>query len=72
MTCGMPIANKYRFFQDQVVARKREQGVSLTEVIYFDISMLDRPVQKTIEGTVLDEMGITNVCCRRHMLTHVE
>ena len=29
-------------------------------------------VQKTEEGVVLDEIGFTKICCRRHFLTHVE
>jgi DNA-directed RNA polymerase I, II, and III subunit RPABC5 len=29
-------------------------------------------VEKTAEGIVLDDLGLTNVCCRRHMLTHVD
>ena len=28
--------------------------------------------EKTTEGEVLDELGLRNVCCRRHMLTHVD
>jgi DNA-directed RNA polymerase I, II, and III subunit RPABC5 len=28
--------------------------------------------KKTIEGDVLDDLGLTNVCCRRHILTHVD
>jgi DNA-directed RNA polymerase I, II, and III subunit RPABC5 len=29
-------------------------------------------IEKTAEGTVLDDLGLHNVCCRRHMLTHVD
>jgi DNA-directed RNA polymerase I, II, and III subunit RPABC5 len=29
-------------------------------------------INKTIEGNVLDELGLTKMCCRRHMLTHVD
>jgi DNA-directed RNA polymerase subunit N (RpoN/RPB10) len=29
-------------------------------------------VEKTPEGVVLDDLGVKNVCCRRHMLTHVD
>ena len=29
-------------------------------------------VEKTVEGEVLDNLGLRNVCCRRHMLTHVD
>jgi DNA-directed RNA polymerase subunit N (RpoN/RPB10) len=28
--------------------------------------------KKTIEGKVLDTLGLTRICCRRHMLTHVD
>jgi DNA-directed RNA polymerase subunit N (RpoN/RPB10) len=29
-------------------------------------------MEKTAEGEVLDELRLTNMCCRRHMLTHVD
>jgi DNA-directed RNA polymerase I, II, and III subunit RPABC5 len=28
--------------------------------------------EKTPEGQVLDELGLTKMCCRRHLLTHVD
>jgi DNA-directed RNA polymerase I, II, and III subunit RPABC5 len=28
--------------------------------------------EKTPEGEVLDELGMTKMCCRRHFLTHVD
>ena len=28
--------------------------------------------EKTPEGEVLDELNLTKMCCRRHMLTHVD
>ena len=27
---------------------------------------------KTAEGEVLDILGLDKICCRRHMLTHVD
>ena len=29
-------------------------------------------IKKTIEGQTLDHLGLTKMCCRRHMLTHVD
>ena len=29
-------------------------------------------VKKTPEAEVLDRIGLKNMCCRRHMLTHVD
>jgi DNA-directed RNA polymerase I, II, and III subunit RPABC5 len=28
--------------------------------------------EKTPEGEVLDDLGLNKMCCRRHMLTHVD
>jgi len=28
--------------------------------------------EKTPEGEVLDELGLNKLCCRRHILTHVD
>jgi len=29
-------------------------------------------MDKTPEGEVLDQLKLVNVCCRRHMLTHID
>jgi DNA-directed RNA polymerase I, II, and III subunit RPABC5 len=34
--------------------------------------MAKKPLEKTPEGHVLDRLKLFNVCCRRHMLTHVD
>jgi DNA-directed RNA polymerase I, II, and III subunit RPABC5 len=28
--------------------------------------------EKTPEGEVLDDLGLNKLCCRRHILTHVD
>jgi|TARA_B110000879_G_scaffold115421_1_gene153706 DNA-directed RNA polymerase subunit N (RpoN/RPB10) len=67
-TCGMVLADKYRFYQNEVRRIKLSQGAKVDNVVYLTKVNTD----KTIEGTLLDELGLTNVCCRRHMLTHVD
>jgi len=67
-TCGMVLADKYRFYQNEVRKIKLSQGVDLEKVVYLTKSK----VEKTPEGKVLDELDLVNVCCRRHMLTHVD
>jgi DNA-directed RNA polymerase I, II, and III subunit RPABC5 len=37
-----------------------------------EVYLTKENVDKTPEGTVLDDLGLKNVCCRRHMLTHVD
>ena len=67
-TCGMVLADKYRYFQNEVRKIKLSQGMDLEKVTY----LTKNKVEKTPEGTVLDDLALHNVCCRRHMLTHVD
>ena len=67
-TCGMVLGDKFRYYQNEVRRIKLLQGTSIDNVVYLTKSNTD----KTIEGTTLDNLGLKNVCCRRHMLTHVD
>ena len=67
-TCGMVLADKYRYYQNEVRRIKLLQGKSTENVIY----LTKGNTEKTIEGTILDDLGLTKVCCRRQMLTHVD
>ncbi len=67
-TCGGVLADKYRFYQEQVRKIKVSKGQDINKVIY--LSKGDMP--QTAEAKVLNDLGLTNVCCRRHMLTHVD
>ena len=67
-TCGNVLADKYRYFQAQVRQIKIQKGADVEKVVYLTKDTMD----KTPEGTVLDNLNLTNVCCRRHMLTHFD
>ena len=67
-TCGTVLADKYRYYQNEVRKTKLSQGMKLDKVVY----LTKDKVEKTPEGIVLDNLGLNNVCCRRHMLTHVD
>ena len=67
-TCGCVLADKYRFYQDRVRKMKIQKGVTVDKVIY----LTKKNIEKTAEGIVLDELGLYDPCCRRHMLTHVD
>tara|TARA_B110000967_G_C18800443_1_gene518180 strand:- start:275 stop:508 length:234 start_codon:yes stop_codon:yes gene_type:complete len=67
-TCGNVLADKYRYYQAEVRRNKLLQGINDEKVIY----LTKDNTEKTIEGKVLDDLGLKNVCCRRHMLTHVD
>jgi DNA-directed RNA polymerase I, II, and III subunit RPABC5 len=67
-TCGNVLADKYRYYLDEVRKIKLANGLNVDKVCYLTKSNME----KTAEGTVLDNLGLKNVCCRRHMLTHVD
>jgi DNA-directed RNA polymerase I, II, and III subunit RPABC5 len=67
-TCGNVLADKYRYFLEEVRRIKISQGLHVESVVYLTPSH----IEKTAEGSVLDTLGLHNVCCRRHMLTHVD
>ncbi len=69
VSCGNVIANKYRYYLEQVRKKKMESGKPIEKVIYYTKDMKNT---KTAEAEVLDELGLTNMCCRRIMLTHVD
>jgi DNA-directed RNA polymerase I, II, and III subunit RPABC5 len=64
----MVLADKYRYYQNEVRKIKLSRGLKLDKVVY----LTKNKVEKTPEGEVLDDLGLSNVCCRRHMLTHVD
>jgi DNA-directed RNA polymerase subunit N (RpoN/RPB10) len=67
-TCGMVIADKYRYYVEEVRKRKLAKGLEMDKVIYLTQEFHD----KTPEGEVLDDIGMNKMCCRRHFLTHVD
>uniref|UniRef100_A0A6C0HZE2 DNA-directed RNA polymerase n=1 Tax=viral metagenome TaxID=1070528 RepID=A0A6C0HZE2_9ZZZZ len=67
-TCGNVLANKYRYYLDEVRKMKLAQGLEVNKVEYFTKENMD----KSVNGIVLDNMRLYNPCCRRHMLTHVD
>jgi len=67
-TCGMVLGDKFRYYQNEIRRIKLSQGKSVESVVYLTKTNTD----KTVEGTILDDLGLKNVCCRRHMLTHVD
>ena len=72
-TCGMVIADKYRFYVEEVRKKKfakkaNDASINIDKVVYLTKEFHE----KTAEGEVLDELNMTKMCCRRHFLTHVD
>jgi DNA-directed RNA polymerase I, II, and III subunit RPABC5 len=68
-TCGNVIGNKYRYYQAEVRKRRVDRNKeNMEKVTYFSVGNQE----KSVDGIVLDEMGITNMCCRIKFMTHVD
>jgi len=72
-TCGMVIADKYRFYVEEVRKKKlakrgNNMSIDIDKVLYLTKEFHE----KTPEGEVLDDLNLTKMCCRRHFLTHVD
>jgi DNA-directed RNA polymerase I, II, and III subunit RPABC5 len=65
----MVIADKYRYYVEEVRKRKLAKGMDdIEKVLYLTKEFSD----KTVEGDVMDDLGLKKMCCRRHILTHVD
>ena len=67
-TCGKVLADKYVSYLNEVKKMKQASGMDENEVIY----LTENNVKKTPEGVVMDMLQLDRICCRRHMLTHVD
>ena len=67
-TCGNVLADKYRYYQEEICKIKQEKNLDKSNIEYLTKDIQD----KTPEGEVLDRLNLTKYCCRRHMLTHVD
>ena len=72
-TCGEIIADKWDIYIQTVNERKNKNTDTFKEneldIQYIDITK--KSVEKSIEGKVLDEMGLHKYCCRLPFLSTV-
>ena len=67
-TCGKVLADKYQFYLTETRKLKNKSKIPLNDVQY----LTEDTIEKTAEGYVLDMLQLNQICCRRHMLTHVD
>lgn len=67
-TCGEILGDKYQYYLREVRKRKLEKNDDPDTVVYLTKKCAD----KTVEGYVMDDLKLKRICCRRHMLTHVD
>lgn len=67
-TCGNVLADKYEYYRINVRKEKVKNNLDADKVIY----LTNDNVEKTPEGMIMDQLELNSMCCRRHMLTHVD
>jgi DNA-directed RNA polymerase subunit N (RpoN/RPB10) len=66
-TCGKVLADLYRKkYLTNVLMRKKEMNQDIDRIQYFTPDNCE----KTVEGVVMDEIGVVKICCRRVLMTH--
>jgi len=67
-TCGKVLADLYPGYLRMIREKKIKNNMEVDKVVYLTTTNTD----KTIEGETLDKLQLNKMCCRRHMLTHVD
>jgi len=72
-TCGKILADKWDYYEEEVkklekkveedLEKKKGEKEEVDPQKYFD---------KVRTGKILDQLGLTRYCCRRHMLGQVD
>jgi DNA-directed RNA polymerase subunit N (RpoN/RPB10) len=62
-TCGHVIADKWEYYSKKIEeAKEMKPDDENDELAFYDKH----------HGKILNDMGLTKLCCRRHMLGHVD
>tara|TARA_B100001094_G_scaffold332913_1_gene407271 strand:+ start:828 stop:1088 length:261 start_codon:yes stop_codon:yes gene_type:complete len=72
-TCGEITGDKWNVFKDLVNEKKKESNKIINnnnlDIDYIDTT--SKKSNKSIEGEILDEIGLHKYCCRRMLLSNV-
>ena len=69
-TCGKVLADKYVYYENKI--RSIKKANSQTENMDRLSYLTKNNMNITPEGEVLNELKLTKLCCRRHLLTGVD
>lgn len=65
-SCNNVLAGKWLSYLERVKENRKKEGLP-AEMQYLTTTTIRSP-----EGKALDELGLNRMCCRTHMLTHVD
>ena len=67
-TCGKTLADKWDYYDDEVKKLAKEHAESKQSDKEDPLKFFD----KVHSGKIMDKLGLTRYCCRRHMLGQVD
>lgn len=68
-TCNKVLGDKWEYYKEKVEEYKNTGEIDDGDVNNDVVHTKDG---QTKRGKLLDDMGIKRICCRRHLLTHVD
>ena len=73
-TCGKVLADKWVYYQEK--CKEIEKRVDTSKLTIEDLRIDEKNkstyFEESSKGELLDNSGLKKICCRRHMLGHVD
>ncbi len=70
-TCGEITGDKWEPFIKLCHQYKNSDDTEMSHKVDIQTIDLDKKIEKSVEGKVLDDLGLKKMCCRRMILTNV-
>jgi DNA-directed RNA polymerase subunit N (RpoN/RPB10) len=70
-TCGKVLADKWEYYQTEVekLEKQAKENEEASQKIHKGIP---QKFEKINTQKIMDDLGLERMCCRRHMLGHVD
>lgn len=73
-TCGKVLGDKWNYYQ--IKCKEIDKRVDTSKLTIEDLRIDNKNkstyFDESFKGELLDSLGLTKICCRRHMLGHVD
>jgi DNA-directed RNA polymerase I, II, and III subunit RPABC5 len=68
-TCNKVVAHLWEEYLNKIQLKYSEADGDAEKKRFVNVKKIE---EKTVEGQVLDELGLNKYCCRRMLLSHVD
>lgn len=72
MTCGKVMADKYDWYVQEVMKMQQKEPKKEVKKKGGAKAEKEEDFDTLRTGPILNKLGLTRICCRRHMLTTVD